>query len=230
MAALVLALILSGSAYTKSANDLHAHRVELSAVYQRTPISARKLLRNRARAVLLHSIRDHMLQAWIGTDWDFNGTTTTPNSGQIACGYLVSTVLQHAGFRLQRFRVAQQAAENIVKTLAGSDGDSLSPGRIWRFRNAEIKEVLGPIRRGGDGVYVIGLDYHVGFLVKRGELIEFCHSSYLGEAKVVCSDPMADPAMASNYHVIGELLSDAMIEGWILAKKIKTIGNHRPGK
>ena len=52
--------------------------------------------------------------AWNGTPWSFSGTAAAPGRAPIACGYFVSTALEHAGLAVERRRLAQQAAEHIV--------------------------------------------------------------------------------------------------------------------
>src|SRR5262245_2869906 len=63
--------------------------------------------REAARDVLLHAVADDLVPAWIGTTWDFWGTTATPREGSIACGHFVGTVLRDAGFRVDRLAVGR---------------------------------------------------------------------------------------------------------------------------
>lgn len=139
-----------------------------------------------------------------------------PGHGVIACGYFVSTILRDAGFRVERIRLAQQAPENIVRTLALA-------GEIERFRDGDVGTVVDAVSHDGEGLYVIGLDYHVGFLWNDGATVRMCHASYLGEAVVVCEDARRSPAMGSNYHVVGKLLSDVMIDRWLTGEAFPTV-------
>jgi hypothetical protein len=80
--------------------------------------------------------------------------------------------------------------------------------------------VLDAVRTEGPGIYVLGLDSHVGFLVhhKHGN-IEMCHASGVSRhGRVVCEQPL--PAMHSEYRVIGKLFDDAMIEAWLQERSI----------
>ncbi|QDE87258.1 hypothetical protein BHS07_26930 [Myxococcus xanthus] len=117
-------------------------------------------------------------------------------------------MLRDAGFRIERMRMAQQPAEYIVKTLA-------PPTKTWRFRGRPVSGVIDRVRRAGAGLYVVGLDYHVGFLWNDSARVWMCHSSYLGEANVVCEDALTSPAMVSRYHVVGKLLEDGMMDAWL---------------
>lgn len=165
--------------------------------------------------VVFDALRKDLIRAWIGTPWDFNGTSETPGQGTIACGYLVSTVLRDAGFRVQRRRLAQQPSERIIQTLAPED-------EIRRFSDPEIDDVLAHVAEQGDGLYLVGLDYHVGFLVRHEARTEFCHSSYLPPGGAVCSDPRRDAAFVSRYYVVGRLLSEKMMRAWLSEAAIPT--------
>ncbi len=129
--------------------------------------------------------------AWEGTTWDFYGTTTTPREGKIACGYYVTTVLEQAGFRLQRVLLAQQASAWLVETVARGT-------RVDCIRPAGSAEAVQEIRRRfGDGLYVIGFDYHVGSLRLEGDRAAFCHSSFIDPGSVTCGHRVFASAFAS---------------------------------
>jgi hypothetical protein len=152
---------------------------------------------------------------WYGTPWDFNGTSQTPGEGNIACGYFVSTVLRDVGFKVERIRLAQQASEDIVKTLA-------RPEAITRYSNKSPEEVIEAIRAGEDGLFAVGFDFHVGFVVKEGDTVTFCHSSWIKNGGVACEDPAATGAWYSSYYVVGRLLDDPMLIHWLEGSAIPT--------
>ncbi|NUP11844.1 MAG: hypothetical protein HOW73_37830 [Polyangiaceae bacterium] len=133
----------------------------------------------------------------------------------MACGYYVTTVLRDVGFKVERRKLAQQPSEQIVRTLSPEDS-------IMRFRKGDSKLVVSEIEERGEGLYVVGLDNHVGFLLHDGNKVEFCHASYVDPAEVRCEDPLKSKAFASNYHVVGELFTRPMIEAWLEGKAIKT--------
>jgi hypothetical protein len=201
--------------YAEVLADLSARRGALAARWLQPEVD-RDAVRQEARAVVLQALTRQLLPAWSGTPWEFYGNTRTPRSGIIACGYLVSTVLEDAGFRVERVRMAQQPAEYIVKTLA-------PPRRTWRFRNRPVSEVVERVKREGEGLYVVGLDLHVGFLWNDGTRVWMCHSSYLGTAEVVCEDALTSPAMLSRYHVVGRLLEEGMLDAWLEGWALPTV-------
>lgn len=112
------------------------------------------------------------------------------------------------GVPLQRVALARQPSENIVRTL-------VTEGKIWRFRKGKVADVLARVRRAGEGIYVIGLDFHVAFLVHSNNEIQMCHSSAFEPVAVVCEDARDALAMESGYHVLGKLFDDALMRHWL---------------
>jgi hypothetical protein len=196
--------------------DLPELRRTLVAAYRRAATrGSREELLARLRAALLGAIAEELFPAWYGTPWSYSGTTRVPRRGAIACGYFVSTILEQAGFRLERARLAQQPAERILQTLVPDK-------RLSRFRDRPLQEVLTRVREEGEGLYLIGLDQHVGFILHRGERLDFCHASYLGRAEVLCEPAISSPALASRYRVLGKLFAEPMLRHWLAEERIVT--------
>lgn len=210
MALLLLALLTAAPDYGALKSDLAALRARTQAEYAKAATPAKKSAAlARARAQLLTAFDTGLFPAWAGTPWDFYGTTETPQEGHIACGYFVSTLMRDAGFKVERVKLAQQASEHIVKTLA-EDGDTL------RFRNVEAPKLLADVRaKLGDGLYVVGMDYHVGFLRLDGPRADLCHSAVFAPKAAVCEDAATSPGFASAYHVVGRVFADAQLKGWL---------------
>ena len=210
---LAIVLLLSTAAapdYAAAQTSLEATRVALTG-------QPRTEARVAARTAVLEFLEKTAFPAWTGTPWDFNGTSTTPGEGKIACGYLVSTVLLHAGFKVERVRLAQQASANIVATLARG-----TP--VVRFTPRDNAEALAQIhQRFGDGLFVVGFDYHVGFLRLEGERAEFCHSSFIEPGSVVCEPPVPTGAFASRLYVVADALNDRVLDDWLAGRAIKTV-------
>lgn len=92
---------------------------------------------------LLNKIIPH----WYGTEWDFNGYTSIPNQGVIACGYFVSTTLEHIGIVINRYHLAQQAGLNEAKTLAIIDSNYFT---VYGIDNLQTK-----MESYADGIYFV---------------------------------------------------------------------------
>ena len=74
---------------------------------------------NKARLYLENKLITEIFPFWYGTGWDYNGISTVPQNGNIACGYFVSTTLRDAGINLDRIKLAQQGAKQIGESLSG---------------------------------------------------------------------------------------------------------------
>lgn len=182
--------------------------------------AARAELLARARQRLFHALADEIIPAWLGTRWTFSGTSQTPGTGSIACGYFVTTVLRDAGLLVERAHLAQQPSELIVRTLC-------APPRIRRFSDRPVADVLAEVRAQGQGIYVVGLDFHVGLLVNDGAAVRFCHSSYLGPVAVTCEPAATAPALPSRYTVLGPLLTQAVVTAWLEGRPLPAVGGGR---
>lgn len=166
---------------------------------------------------LTNTLTKKILPYWYGTTWDFNGHTTIPNQGEIACGYLVSTTLKHAGFQLNRYKFAQQSATNEAKTLQPS-----SPLLI--YRNKTVQEMIERIKTNlSEGLYILGLDNHVGYLLVEQHQVYFIHSNYCTNT-VEREKAEKSPCFNSNVYVIGELSTNReLLKKWILGKNIPIV-------
>jgi hypothetical protein len=195
------------SCLVKIENDRHA----LWSRYQRaiTP-SEKAALINEARESLTRSAYDEIFPYWYGTNWDFNGTTESPRQGKIACGYFVSTVLRDLGVKVQRARLAQQASENIILSLTTN-------AHTKRFRQVPINNFVETVQKWGTGLYVVGLDVHVGFILNIGGEVYFIHSSYVDPFCVVKERGLESRILAdSRYRVLGKLSEDdELILKWL---------------
>lgn len=199
------------SAYRQVKANIKAKRTALQGRYEASngDVEAQRVILQQARDYLLHTIPDELLPYWYGTPWDFNGYSNQPREGVIACGYFVSTPLKHIGFPINRYRVAQQAAAIIVDTLCSDK---------WSYRNVDrlIEDLLSK----PDELYIVGLDYHVGFLLKRGTDIHFIHSSYYDPVAVVKEDARNSLVFhSSNLYVVGPLLTEnGGLSQWFFAE------------
>ena len=171
----------------------------------------------RARETLTQSISAEIFPFWYGTPWDFNGTTEVPQQGKIACGYFVSTVLRDSGWRVQRVRLAQQASENIILSLTNDP-------YVKRFRRVPVSDFVSAVKKWGTGIYVVGLDIHIGFIVNTGGEVYFIHASYVEPYVVVREKAIESKILAdSHYRVLGRISADDLfIKKWLLKQEVVT--------
>ena len=204
--------------YSVLSADLEEHRKRLGRDYLRTTSETERTeILAQARELLELSL-PRLMRCWLGTPWDFNGTAHEPGAGKVACGYFVSSVLQDAGFRVEWAPLAQQASQNILGTFLPSDDMNIRVGTGY-------EQFLSEIIAHGKGVYIVGLDSHVAFLLITGEgEIRFIHSSGASPYCVVEeSREEAQVLRRSNYRVTGNLTANReLIRNWLLGTKFKT--------
>lgn len=202
--------------YDEARHRLEERRVALARELPRHP---KETIRS-ARELLVRTLRDEILPAWNGTEWAMDGTSVVPREGSIACGYFVSTTLLHAGFRVERARLGQQASEHITRSL-------VTTAPIWHTSDQPIDAFLERLRRGGDGIYLVGLDNHVGFVIVDGDATWFHHAA----PGVVRREPARTASFlsTSHYRESAKLFDDALVETWLRGTPIHTYVP-RPGR
>ncbi|MBK7554004.1 MAG: hypothetical protein IPO17_04540 [Flavobacteriales bacterium] len=197
------------ASYTDVLGAIEARRDSFNTAYQKADSVERTVLLDSARNYVFRQLTIEVFPRWYGTPWDFNGTTTVPGQGTIACGYFITTTLQQVGFDLPRFKWAQLAAEPMIRKMA--DGAKA-------FSDRSVEEIATYLEATGDGLYAVGLDNHVGFIVVEGDGQRFVHSNYYQREIGVMSEPLEgnNPFAHSRYRVIGQLLGRKMMERWVL--------------
>jgi hypothetical protein len=169
-----------------------------------------KIIRE-SKSFIFKRLSENIFPAWYGTKWGFYGNSRIPGQGEIACGAFVVFTLQDAGFSIPS-KMANQPSENIIKNL-------INPSDVKRFCNATpMEKVLDWVKSKGEGLFIVGLDIHVGFLIYKDGKVTFCHSNYYYfSCKVVNQEVTAkSPLTDSKYRVIGKILDDQMMRKWIL--------------
>ena len=206
--------------YAVLAKDLKRWRTDLAARYKRaTNATERTAVEGDARIILENAL-PAMMRCWLGTPWDFNGTAKAPGEGKIACGYFVATVLQDAGFRVDRYQLAQQASGNIMQSFLAKNACVLTVGE-------DYLAFCSRVEKGEPGIYVVGLDTHVAFLVVGGgEGFRFIHSSGSRPWCVVAeSGAEATVLQRSKWRMLGNLTADrAVLKRWLTGEKIVVRG------
>jgi hypothetical protein len=56
---------------------------------QKNKIGWAKLAKPQKEKLFTNAVIKNIVPSWIGTAWDFNGISQTPQKGSIACGYFV---------------------------------------------------------------------------------------------------------------------------------------------
>lgn len=196
-------------------HELLRWRKDLAEDYRKALSAEEKAAVERDARLIMELMLPEMMGCWIGTPYDFNGTAEKPGGGKIACGYFVSTVLRDAGFRVNRFKLAQQPSQNILRTF-------LPPASCELRMGEDYEKYVNWVEEREPGIYLVGLDTHVGFIVNRIDGMSFYHSSATGKVGVVNeSREQARALRYSNWRLLGGLtLEPDVIRVWLEGEKI----------
>ena len=149
-------------------------------------------------SLLASTLQDQIPVYWAGTRWDYNGTTRTPKEGSIACGYFVCTVLKQLGFDIPVVKYSQAASSVMIKALCRN---------IQRF-GSYAAFISYMDNRPANTAYIVGLDFHTGFLIKTKSETSLLHSYYLYKVGVIKEDiHTADALSSSKSFMVGEISS-----------------------
>ena len=188
--------------YETLVESLAGHRQELASRWRSGGAEEKKAVLRETR-YLLEMALARMARCWVGTPWDFNGMAEKPGEGEIACGYFVATVLRDAGFRIDRVKTAQLPSESIIRSFLPREQTRVSSGLAYGA-------FLDRLAESGEGVHLVGLDTHVGFLFVNAPPgatgWAFLHASASDPWAVVeQGKEEADAIRKSRYRVTGNL-------------------------
>ena len=156
---------------------------------------------------------------WFGTPWDFNGYTNVPKTGEVACGYYVSTNLKHMGININRYKMAQQTSKNEVLSIDANP----------QTYNGDTKGFINYAHQHlSDGLYIIGMTSHVGMIQKTGKDIYLLHSSPFDRIGVVKEKIESCPVLDySNVFILGKISHNkAFIKKWLFNELVSVKLDH----
>lgn len=203
---------------------IEGERRRLAGLYARAESEDRRAaLRVEARAYVRAAIVREIFPAWYGMQWGLGPSSTADRPHApgmtVACGYFVSSVLENAGLRLgTRFTYAQAPALHVQKTLAPAAGD------LHRYFSISGEALADKIAGLGEGLYIIGLANHIGFVVVDAAGVRLVHASYTGD-QVVISEPLATArAIADSrpkgYFVTPVMHDDRLADLWLRGARV----------
>ncbi len=184
-----------------------------------------KALEDASRApaeVERRMVRDmeSLFDRWYGTTWGLGSPQTkVPQEGKVNCGMFVARTLVDAGFVIKAGKLQRQPAELIIKSLAPKS-------TITRWRNEPIDRFIKDMKGMGPGLYVIGLDFHVGYVLVREDLdVRFIHASYVTHTVLDEPAATASPIITSKYRVVGKIMQPEMLRRWAGRERIAVLGS-----
>lgn len=161
------------------------------------------------------AINNKVFRYWYGTKWDYNGTTEKPQQGTIACGYFVTTTLRDMGVPINRVKMAQCASEEMIRSLT-------TKKNIHHLGGISLIDFEQKLNKLGEGLYIVGLDNHTGYILISETGNYFIHSSGWFPFKVMKQKVSESDVLAkSKYRVVGKISDDE-----VFLKKWVSVSNH----
>ena len=156
--------------------------------------------------LLFKSLDSGIPYYWIGTKWDFSGTSRIPGEGKIACGYFVTNTLTDLGFKINRISLARAASSAMIKKLTTNIKYLSSYEDLKTYLGKQLKE----------DAFIIGLDKHTGYITKNKDRYYFIHSSYNNNIGVM-KERIDESGIlqTSKTFMIGSLVqNEELLEAW----------------
>ncbi len=191
-------------------------RESLAQAYLAATSSTQKeVLLDSAQNLFTDYLLNKVIPYWYNTKWEFDGYTAVPQKGAIACGYFVSTTLKHMGVNVNRYKLAQQNPENESSSVA------IAHANLKKYKFDELgKDILPELSSYKDGLYFVGLDYHVGYLYIKNKQPYFIHSDFL-EGYVRIESAKTSSAFESYEYFISPISNNPQfILKWLLQEEI----------
>lgn len=201
----VLETEIPSCSYMETLSNLKKGKLQLQVDY-----NAGRIKLDSVEYFFIHNLVYEIFPYWYGTPWTYEGHTNTPNDGEVACGYFVSTTLKHFGMKVNRYKMAQQAALTGLKMIAPSNC-------IIKYSNDSFGAAANKIHaQVKPGIYMVGFDYHVGFLYIDTAGLHFIHSNYLDPVAVVHEDAHNSPAFNNTSNVyLTKITNSYFLKKWI---------------
>ena len=164
------------------------------------------------RNYLFKLIDEDIYNYWVGTPWDFYGTTRQPKVGSIACGYFVTNTLTDLGFKIDRVGLAEGVSSAMIKKLCVGIHSFYSLNKLNSYLAKQ------PV----NAVFLIGLDFHTGYVVKTAAGCYFFHSNYIKKQGIIKEKIEASQALSTNkFFMIGSLTANEnLLRKWVANKPV----------
>lgn len=198
--------------YPKTKQKIRKVKDSLSTLYQ-----SKKISLDSTGIVFKKYMVNHLIPYWYGTFWSFEGHTATPQQGQIACGYFVSTTLKHMGLQLNRYKLAQRSPYNEAKLLSCNT-------TIHKVKAKNTKDAITQFKAiTKEGLYFIGFDEnHVGYLLNTNDNLYLIHSNYL-EPVAVCVESVFESEVLSSFdtfYVLPISANNELMLKWLTGENV----------
>jgi len=206
------ALAETGEAtYAELKSNILERRLVLAKQWKGNTMGARAM--EELSEELTASIRE-LAGHWIGSSWGRGlPQSGTPGEGKINCGTFVGTLLRDVGFQVDVKKLQRLPSQGIIRSFVHG-------ARITKLVGVPMPTFLAAVKDMGPGLFIIGLDQHVGLLLQTDTELRYFHSSI--ETGKVAHENAADAwtITSSRYRVVGKILSNKNLRDWIRGNRI----------
>lgn len=212
--------------HTSSINkkyEVSYSEVKIKIELERSKLKNKSISKDSVSKIFTSNLIDKIFPHWYGTKWSFEGHTSIPNKGEIACGYFVSTTLKDIGFNLNRYKLAQQLPINEAHSLAVLD----SVITIKYETSLLCKNRLYAILH--DGLYFIGFDKsHVGFIYKTNKQLYIIDSNYFsGEVQKEAIEHSKVFNSFTTFYIAPLSTNEKLLKKWINKEEISVVTSYK---
>jgi hypothetical protein len=192
--------------YTKVKAFIHNEKNKLITYYKNNPTYNYE----KASKKFIDLFDTKMTPIWLGTTWNFNGTTKTPKTGTIACGYFVTTTLYDMGIKIDIAKYAQCGSDIMTKHL-------IDKKNYTNLSNLSFDNFITTLKNKKPFLAIVGLDYHTGYILNNGKDLFFIHSSYINNRGVIKQiAAQSGELKGSKWKSIGYITDDKkFMENWL---------------
>lgn len=187
---------------------------------EKLDLANKELITDSLSNIFKFYLVNRIIPFWEGTEWSFEGHTSIPGKGEIACGYFVSTTLKDVGMNLNRYKLAQQSPINEASSLALNT-------EVIEIAENSIEENISKINSTlKEGIHFIGFESsHVGYILKEKGQLYLIHSNYIGFKGVEIEEIEESEVFASyNRYYLTELsTNENLLKSWVEGTEVKVI-------
>lgn len=198
--------------YNEQKQNIKLKRQEFFDDYQNANDSAKSRIIEEAGNYLFDNLLNKIIPFWYKMPWNLSGYSNIPQEGTVGCSYFISNTLLACGFNLNRYRLGQ------TDPIAGSRSLTFTDS-VVKYRNDGSMENLAKIilKNHPEGIYIIGLDIHVGYLLIYKSKLYFIHSAYY-YPNVVCIEFFEKSVgiqSSTTYYITPITNNKKLVEKWI---------------
>ncbi len=182
---------IPNKSYNQTKEEIENKRKEFSVKYPSVNAHNPEKIQQAIIDYWVSSISNDLFNQWQNTPWDFNGTASRPNKEPIACGYFVTAILLDMSLKIDRRKLSVFTSSAMMKSLTPNQ-------KLKNLSHLSYRDFYKTLKHFGKGVYIIGLDFHTGFIVNDGKEVWFIYSNYIKRKGVTKENILNSVALQSS--------------------------------